>query len=471
MLPEQSESFRFKPQPCAAVALDPAALRDYRLFKSKANIRINSTAEFMVRLRIEGNPGGLQEILLKPGLNRLGRIEDNDIQIGDQSVSSHHCQIEVNDGVITVWDLDSTNGTFINDQPIRQGVLQPGQVLRLGTVPMICQSEDPVPVAPGVRVVASPPPLPAATAAVAPVIAAVTPGDLGVCAQHPQAPAKWCCVKCGTPSCAACVKTTRVGGEFFRACPRCGGSCVSVAEYQRLMKPPTTNFFGVWGSAFGYPLRKDGAILLVCGTIVFSFLGGATWVLSHVMFAGGIIGVAYILCLVMTVGYSFSFMQNVVQSSARGDEAMPDWPEISAFWDDMVVPFFRFLTLWLVCLGPGVGVLFLSPAAGIGLLLLGLFCLPMAILTVSMADSIGGLNPFVVFSGIGKAPLPYLATCGVFLLVIAVTHGTQMLLEWTGIPIIPTVLSSFISLYGISVEMRLLGLLYYTNKSKLAWFE
>jgi len=28
----------------------------------------------MVRLRMEGNPHGLQEILLKPGLNRLGRL-------------------------------------------------------------------------------------------------------------------------------------------------------------------------------------------------------------------------------------------------------------------------------------------------------------------------------------------------------------------------------------------------------------
>jgi hypothetical protein len=46
-----------------------------------------------------------------------------------------------------------------------------------------------------------------------------------------------------------------------------------------------------------------------------------------------------------------------------------------------------------------------------------------------------------------------------------------MLLELTGIPMLPTVISTFISLYGITVEMRLLGLLYFTHKSKLAWFE
>ena len=78
----------------------------------------------MVRLRIEGRPYGLQEILLKPGLNRLGRIADNDFQINDDSISSHHCQIELKDGVITVLDLNSTNGTFIDEQPIQQAALE-----------------------------------------------------------------------------------------------------------------------------------------------------------------------------------------------------------------------------------------------------------------------------------------------------------------------------------------------------------
>ena len=409
----------------------------------------------MVRLRMEGSTHGLREILLQPGLNRLGRVADNDFQIDDNSISSHHCQIEVKDGVITVWDLDSTNGTSINGQPIKQAELHPGQVLCLGTVSMICQ-EDPM----------------VDPANVAASLAAVASGNLDFCIQHPQSAAKWCCVKCGTPFCTACVRTTRVGGEFFRACPKCGGSCISISEYKRLMTPAPTNFFALWREAFSYPFKKDGAILLGCGTVVFSFLSGAHWVLSQVKFAGAI-GVAYLLCIVMTVGYLYAFMQNVIQSSARGEQAMPDWPEVSAFWDDMVVPFFQFSLIWLVCLGPGIAVMLLlrSPLVGVSLLFLGLFCLPMAILTASMADSITGLNPFIIFSGIGKVPFPYLTTCGIFLVVIALVHGIQMLLEWTGIPILPTVISTFVSLYGITVEMRLLGLLYYTNKAKLAWFE
>jgi hypothetical protein len=414
----------------------------------------------MVRLRIEGGPQGSQEILLKPGLNRLGRVEDNDFRIDDNSISSHHCQIEVKDGIITVWDLDSTNGSSIDGQPIKQAELHPGQVLCLGTVSMICQ-EDPM----------------MDPANVAASLAAVAAGNLDFCIQHPQSAAKWCCIKCGTPFCTACVRTTRVGGEFFRACTRCGGSCVSVAEYQRLMTPAPTNFFALWREAFSYPFKKDGAILLVCGTVVFAFLEGARWVLFTGVKSMGFLGASFIatffLCVVMSVGYLFSFMQGVIQSSARGDKAMPDWPEISAFWDDLVVPFFQFTCIWILCLGPGIAVMWLlqQPMAGVPLICLGLFCMPMAILTAAMADTMAGFNPLTIFSGIGKVPWPYLTVCGIFLVIIAVVHGVGKFLEWTQIPILPTVIGTFISLYGVAVEMRLLGLLYYTNKAKLAWFE
>ena len=426
-----------------------------------------------MRLRPEGSPHGLQEILLKPGLNRLGRVEDNDFQINDDSISSHHCQIELKDGVITVWDLHSTNGTSIDGQPVLQAVLRPAQILCLGTVPMICQV-DPVQEPAGVS--AGPPPFAVPFPPAANPVALPAAGNLEVCDQHPQAAAKWCCLKCGTAFCTACVRTTRVGGDFFRACSKCGGSCVSVSEFKRLTTPAPTNFFAVWRGAFSYPLKKDGAILLVCGTAVFAMLAGARWVLITAIKFLGILSAslwfAFFLCLVMGVGYMFALMQSVIQSSARGDKAMPDWPEISGFWDDLVVPFFQFTCIWVLCLGPGIAVmLFVTPFAGVPLIVLGLFCLPMAILTVAMADTIMGFNPLTIFASIGKVPLPYLTICGIFIVVLALMGGIQMLLAWTGIPVLPTVLYTFVSLYGITVEMRLLGLLYHTNQARLAWFD
>jgi hypothetical protein len=194
----------------------------------------------MVRLRIEGRAYGLREILLKPGLNRLGRIADNDFQINDDSISSHHCQIELKDDVITVRDLNSSNGTFIDGKPIQEAVLHPGQVLCLGTAPMICQVD---PVVESADISAGSPSIPVA----------VNPD---VCSQHPEAAAKWCCVKCGSAFCTACVRTTRVGGQFFRACPKCGGSCVRVDEPTHLTTQAPTNFFARWREAFSCLLKK-----------------------------------------------------------------------------------------------------------------------------------------------------------------------------------------------------------------------
>lgn len=64
----------------------------------------------------------------------IGRVEDNNFQIAEASVSSHHCEIHLRGGSILVKDLNSTNGTFINGEKVTESVLKPGQVLRLGQI-------------------------------------------------------------------------------------------------------------------------------------------------------------------------------------------------------------------------------------------------------------------------------------------------------------------------------------------------
>jgi pSer/pThr/pTyr-binding forkhead associated (FHA) protein len=64
----------------------------------------------------------------------VGRVEDNMFQIAEPSVSSHHCEIHLRGAEIFIRDLNSTNGTFINGEKISEGVLKPGQTLRLGNV-------------------------------------------------------------------------------------------------------------------------------------------------------------------------------------------------------------------------------------------------------------------------------------------------------------------------------------------------
>jgi pSer/pThr/pTyr-binding forkhead associated (FHA) protein len=71
----------------------------------------------------------------------IGRVEDNTFQIADQSVSSHHCEIHLQGAEILIRDLNSTNGTFINNEKISEAILKPGQTLRLGQVELKLEAE------------------------------------------------------------------------------------------------------------------------------------------------------------------------------------------------------------------------------------------------------------------------------------------------------------------------------------------
>jgi pSer/pThr/pTyr-binding forkhead associated (FHA) protein len=64
----------------------------------------------------------------------IGRVEDNLFQIAEPSVSSHHCEVLLRGSDVVIKDLNSTNGTFINDEQITERVLKPGQTLRLGQI-------------------------------------------------------------------------------------------------------------------------------------------------------------------------------------------------------------------------------------------------------------------------------------------------------------------------------------------------
>ena len=64
----------------------------------------------------------------------IGRVDDNTFHIQDASVSSHHCEVHLRGPDILIRDLNSTNGTFINNDKISEAVLKPGQTLRLGQV-------------------------------------------------------------------------------------------------------------------------------------------------------------------------------------------------------------------------------------------------------------------------------------------------------------------------------------------------
>lgn len=72
--------------------------------------------------------------LLQRDVTSIGRDRDNDIVLDSDSVSRRHARIELRDGAFFVIDLDSTNGTFINDQPepVSACQLRQGDQLKIG---------------------------------------------------------------------------------------------------------------------------------------------------------------------------------------------------------------------------------------------------------------------------------------------------------------------------------------------------
>lgn len=63
----------------------------------------------------------------------IGRSSKCDLQIDQESVSRNHARISSNDGKVSVEDLESTNGTYVNDEVVAGKVqLRNGDLIKVG---------------------------------------------------------------------------------------------------------------------------------------------------------------------------------------------------------------------------------------------------------------------------------------------------------------------------------------------------
>ncbi len=87
------------------------------------------------QLHVVAGPDAGGVHLLHGGQIRVGRSADADVPLDDPDVSRMHCAVTLAaDGLVTVTDLGSTNGTSVDggevtDRPVR---LAPGSLLRIG---------------------------------------------------------------------------------------------------------------------------------------------------------------------------------------------------------------------------------------------------------------------------------------------------------------------------------------------------
>lgn len=163
----------------------------------------------MAKLMIKSPGFHNQVINLNLGVNRFGRSPGNDFVIEHATVSSKHCEIALSDGEVIVRDCGSTNGTYINDQPVMEATLAEGQVLRLGDVDFVVESTDVTIAIPKFEVARPAPPV------------VLTDGSL-VCPRHKHAHATHQCTHCREVLCDECVhRLRRRGGKLLKLCPLC----------------------------------------------------------------------------------------------------------------------------------------------------------------------------------------------------------------------------------------------------------
>lgn len=139
--PEHSE-----PEPEAHVETDPTVI--YVPLENKAGHPLTREEAAHIEglsgyaLVVERGPRTGMTYMLRSGNTTVGRHPESDIFLNDVTVSRHHCRFQVSEGVLTVEDSGSTNGTYVNEQRIDNAELSAGDEVLVGRFHFIVAHGD-----------------------------------------------------------------------------------------------------------------------------------------------------------------------------------------------------------------------------------------------------------------------------------------------------------------------------------------
>ncbi len=77
-----------------------------------------------------------EDFRIREGQNIIGSAHDADVVLRDTAIAGKHASLRYKDDKFTITDLDSTNGTFLNERtdPIAREELKDNDVVRIGEV-------------------------------------------------------------------------------------------------------------------------------------------------------------------------------------------------------------------------------------------------------------------------------------------------------------------------------------------------
>lgn len=95
-----------------------------------------------VKLVIEKGRTRTRIVRLPPGETVIGRQRGCTVRIPSAEISRRHCALRTEDGYLTVQDLGSVNGTFLNGmRVVNREAVRPGDHLEIGPVRFVVEYE------------------------------------------------------------------------------------------------------------------------------------------------------------------------------------------------------------------------------------------------------------------------------------------------------------------------------------------
>lgn len=105
----------------------------------------------MPKLLLKFNAAVIKEIPWDKDALTIGRKPDNDIVIDNPAISGHHCKLVKQGSGFFVEDLESTNGTFLNEKRVKTSGLKHNDVVGLAKHALVFVDDNPPPEAPSAK--------------------------------------------------------------------------------------------------------------------------------------------------------------------------------------------------------------------------------------------------------------------------------------------------------------------------------
>ena len=115
--------------PLPSFARANASNSNLNLQMDDPGLKLPQNAKIVLKV-MSGPSKGEKHTLAKPRVV-LGR-QGADVAVSDPEISRHHCLLEVRDTYINLKDMDSTNGTFFDEERVRAAMLRDGTEFRIG---------------------------------------------------------------------------------------------------------------------------------------------------------------------------------------------------------------------------------------------------------------------------------------------------------------------------------------------------